>query len=493
MRIGAKALRGFFYTLASGYVARVASVALTFLIRRQLGPGVFANAVLGITLFMLLSSLREFGLPHALLHFQEQVEEFVGTHLLLNLALTAASSLLSCLVAGILWLCWPAVVSSTVAAVVCTLSALHLLRNATLTSESLLRLEFEFGRLSLYHGLATMLALGVALATARQGWGTWSLVLGGWSTFSVFSVVYVVVFSAGVWTARPLPLRRLSFSLPWARRLMRYGLWIWVGWMLQSFVWWYDKLAVRLLVGSAELALYENAWWLVQLPTAIITAIIFTYTNALYSRYQKDRQKLGQLFARMASLIVRVSSPLALVLVLNSREILAVIPEWLRSAPIIVWLAGYAFLRPLLDDGMGLLWAVGDTRAGAGVVVWQAAVAAVAVPAAGWYWGVNGVAASMGLVAAVGVVGLVRALRPHVDVAWGRVLAAPAVALLVSAAVALAYGRVPAPFLPGVPLVRSGLMLLAYGAVLLALERRRLVETVREALAAVRHNEGAGD
>ena len=65
-----KMFKGFFYTLGTGYAARLCSVGLTVLIKRQLEPSVFADVFLGVTVFTMLSSLREFGLTHALLHFQ---------------------------------------------------------------------------------------------------------------------------------------------------------------------------------------------------------------------------------------------------------------------------------------------------------------------------------------------------------------------------------------------------------------------------------------
>ncbi|MCY3664482.1 MAG: hypothetical protein OXH81_02380, partial [Gemmatimonadetes bacterium] len=70
-----KMFKGFFYTLGTGYAARLCSVGLTVLIKRQLEPSVFADVFLGVTVFTMLSSLREFGLVHALLHFQDRVEE----------------------------------------------------------------------------------------------------------------------------------------------------------------------------------------------------------------------------------------------------------------------------------------------------------------------------------------------------------------------------------------------------------------------------------
>ena len=42
-----KMFKGFFYTLGTGYAARLCSVGLTVLIKRQLEPSVFADVFLG--------------------------------------------------------------------------------------------------------------------------------------------------------------------------------------------------------------------------------------------------------------------------------------------------------------------------------------------------------------------------------------------------------------------------------------------------------------
>lgn len=376
-------------------------------------------------------------------------------------------------------LLFPADFSWTFAQVAWVLAALHFVRQLTLTSEALLRMDFEFGRLSLLHGLGTLLALSSALLAARAGWEEWSLILGGWTTYSVLSVVYVLFFSAATWYSRPLPLRRTSlrFDWVWARRLLGYGVWIWVGWVLQVFIWWYDKLVVRLVAGDTALALYETAWWLVQIPTAVIAHIILNYSSTLYSRYRHERERLGELFSKMISLVLRVSAPVSLILVFNAREITALLgSQWAASAHIVVWLAAYALLRPLLSDGFSLLWAVGATRRSAYIVGMQGAVALFAVPAMGVVWGAEGVASSMGAVAGAGFCGLCVGLRPYVRVNWFKILAGPAVGLLAAAVCGWLYARWALDYAVGDFVLRSGIMALAYGAVLGLLERRTIVE-----------------
>ena len=489
-----KIVRSFFYTIGSGYMARLCSLVITFLLKDELGPEIFDLTIKGQVFFILLSSLRDFGWLHSLLHFQDRVHEFVQTHFALNLAFSLAGCLLTCAVgAGLYWYepevyAWPAVVMGA-------FSLFYFLRSLTQTSEALLRMDFEFGRLGLYHGLATIAALGCALVAAWYGWGRWSLIVGGWSTFSVFSGVYTLIYGSAVWFSRPIRLWPLRLNWTWARRLLAYGKWFWLAWgILMNFVWFYDKLLLAFIGDErfvAGLALYEHAWWLMHLPTAIIAHIVFAYTNTLYSRYQRDRVRLGELFSTMMAIIFRGSSFVALLLLANAHAITALLrTEWAAAAPMMLWLAGYAFLRPLFDDGVGLLWAVGDTRRTAAVMGVQALFALVAVPVAVLWGGVEGVAYCMGMVAAIGVFGVFAALRRYVDIAWRRVFAAPLMALALAALASAVCSRV-FEFSQWYDLVaRSSVLLVVYGSALWLLERQVVVAEWGQLRRALNEEEG---
>ena len=474
-----KIVRSFFYTIGSGYMARLCSLVITFLLKDELGPEIFDLTIKGQASFILLSSLRDFGWLHSLLHFQDRVGEFVQTHFALNLAFSLAGCLLTCAIsAGLYWhkpevYVWPAVVMGM-------FSLFYFLRSLTQTSEALLRMDFEFGRLGLFHGLATIAALGCALAAAWHGWGRWSLIVGGWSTFSVFSGVYTLIYSSAVWFSRPICLWPLRLDWSWARRLLAYGKWFWLAWgVLMNFIWFYDKLVLAFIGDeryAAGLALYEHAWWLMHLPTAIIAHIVFAYTNTLYSRYQHDRARLGKLFSTMMAIIFRGSSLVALLLLANAHAVTALLKtEWAAAAPMMLWLAGYAFLRPLFDDGIGLLWAVGDTRRTAAVMGVQALFALVAVPVAILWGGVEGLAYCMGMVAAIGVLGIFSVLRRYVDIAWRRVFAAPLIALALAILASVVFSQIIESSQWYDLVVRSGMLLVVYGSVLWLLERQEVM------------------
>ena len=160
-----KIVRSFFYTIGSGYAARLCSLVITFLLKDELGPEVFDLTVKGQVVFILLSSLRDFGWLHSLLHFQDQVDEFVQTHFALNFAFSLAGCLLTCGVGFGLY-CFEPAIYTWPAVVIGAFSLFYFVRSLTQTSEALLRMDFEFGRLGLFHGLATVVALACALAAA---------------------------------------------------------------------------------------------------------------------------------------------------------------------------------------------------------------------------------------------------------------------------------------------------------------------------------------
>lgn len=473
-----KVLRGFFYTVGSGYAGRFLSVILTVLLKITLGPEVFDQMVQGVVIYALLSNLHHFGLVQAFLHFQDHADEFVQTHFALNVCVGLAGFVLTVAVAGGMAL-WDPHRYGWTATVVSILATGRLARDLVLTSESLLRRDFDFRRLSLLHALGTALALSSALVAAWAGWGKWSLLIGGWGTYSIYSLTYVVFFTVGVWRSRPVSIWPLQIDWAWVKRLLRFGAWFWVGWMLQTFVWYYDKLVLGWL-GLRDLTYYDHAWWLVQVPTAIITHIILSYTVTLYARYRNDSERMGYFFTRMMGLVVRVSAPLALILIANAKEVMLLFgPAWRPAASIVVWLAGYAFLRPLLDEGFGVLHAQGATRTSARIRACQAAVALVAVPIGAWMWGAKGVAWSMGVVAAVGLAGLYIELDRRIMVEWRTIFGAPLVGLLLMAGAGLWPVQLHEHALVQLAL-RGTAMMIVYAGTLWVLEREMLREQVRQ-------------
>lgn len=488
-----KILTGLFYTLGSGYVARAASVILTFLIRRELGTDPFDATVWAVVVFVLLSNLSQFGLIHSLLHYQADVDRFTRTHFTLSLLIALGVFAVSAVTAFAIDYRHGAL--GWTGTVILVFAGLYCFRSLSVTPEALLRKDFEHRNLSLIHGLGTIAALGGTLWLAHAGYGAWSLIAGGWSTFSVFSAIYVGIFVVAVWSLRPVRVWPLELDREWTRRIVGFGVWVWLSSQLQNFVWFYDKLVLPAYVTKTDLSLYENAWWLMQIPTALITHIIMNYTVTVYAKVKDDREKLSLVCTRALTIIVRVSAPAALLLVVNADPIVALMgPSWAGSVPILLWLAPYAFLRPLIEDGFGLLWAIGRTRATAVVLAVQVAVALATVPLGAWWLGVRGVAFAVGLTALVGCVGVYLCLRRHLDLPLTRLFAAPILALLAGAAAALwLHPQIAQPGVIANLALKSALTIGGYLSILWIVERRYLAEMWGEMLSILKADGTAED
>lgn len=482
-----KILSGLFYSIGGGYVARIASVGFTIWLKRELGLEPFDAALFYIFAFFMLANCTE-GLGWALLHYQDKVDEFRDTHFTLNVLLGVGLVVLCVAISACLHWADPNT-HHWGARAVPLLAVLYFFKRLATTSEFSLRKDFEFGRLSFIHGLSTVIALLAALWAAHRGLGEWSLIIGGWSNFSTLSAVYTILFVGGVLVSHPVRLTRLRIDRAWAGKLISYCKWIWSGWVLQIFVWHLDKLVIAWMLTDRDLTLYENAWWLMQIPTALLAHMIFNYTNSLYSRYQSERDRLTDFFTRMASLIVRAATPVAVLLVLMSDEIVRVFGDaWAGTAPIIVWLGVFAVFRPLFEECYGLLWAVGRTRQAAGVMALQAGAAIVLLPLGATMWGVRGVAYAVGAVAIMGMTALTFKLKAVVDVTWSRIILPPAVGIIAMVAANQILTPIVTASFTGTALHALGL-LLSFAATLVVLEYRTIRQNLDDILRILRGHE----
>jgi O-antigen/teichoic acid export membrane protein len=480
-----KILKGLFYTLGSGYVARGASVALTFLIRHELGTDPFDATVWAVVVFALLANLSQFGLIHSLLHYQDDVDQFsrsnfVRTHFTISLLIGIGVFLISAATAFLID--YDGTSLGWTGTVILTFSGLYLLRTLSVTPEALLRKDFEHRSLSLIHGFGTIAALAGTLWLAHTGFGAISFIIGGWSTFSAYSAIYILIFTVSVWMLRPVKVWPLQLDPVWTRRILSFGVWVWLSSQLQNFVWFYDKLVMPYFVSATELSLYENTWWLMQIPAALITHVIMNYTVTVYAKVKDDRDKLSLVYTRALTVIVRVSAPAALLLVVCAEPLVTLMgPSWAGSIPIFIWLAPYAFIRPLIEDGLGLLWSIGQTRSTARVLAIQVLVALIAVPASAHLWGVQGVSYAVGLTALVGGIGIMSCLRQHIDLYLFRAFGAPVLAVGVAALAAVVlHPHLQTGSLVADLISKSALTSLVYLSILWIAEKRYLLVMLGE-------------
>ena len=465
--------RGAVQTLSSAYAGRLVSWIAIVVLTRELSPEDFGQVALAASLLALVASLRSFGLHNALLHDYKRVHELAPTHFLLNTALATLGALAAIALAVFF------VDGRGVATALAVFAAFDLLRATALTAETQLRRDLEFGSLAAAHALALIVAAASGIAVAFLGGGMWALIL----SHSVYGIGYVVVYWAMLWRRRsPLSFRLSDFQPDEARRMFRYGAWIWLGTMLQTFVLNFDRLVVDALLDLKTLGFYERAHVFAQVPTGAITHALTGIMLAVFARYQQDREQLAGAFRRVLRLIMRSAVPLSLLVAIEIPAItrLFLDESWMPMASILRWLLLFSLCRPLLEAVHALLRSIGDPRGSAAFVAVQAAVLLVAAPLLTRDFAIEGTAMAMNLAALVGAMAALHRSARHVEVPWVRSIAPPLLAAGAAAGVRLAAGPVIEGFPTAVAFVLgAGIFVCSYGIALLAMEGRGLLNEMR--------------
>ena len=463
-------VRGAAQMAGSVYFARLVNWAAYVLLLRRLSPEDFGQIALAVSILMVVTSLKRFGLHVALLHRYDDVERLATTHLLLNGGLAAFGVVA---VIGTAFVYAMGGEATIVVTALVIFAILDMVRSLAQTSETQLRQELQFGRLALAHAAATITASIAAVAIAYAGGGSWALILG----FSINSATYVVSYCGIIWSRRPPRLPRLrQWDRAGAGDLMRYGVWFWVAGILQTLTLHYDRLIVGMMLSEGQLGIYAAAHLFAQIPTGAVTHMIQGVTGTVYARYQRDRPRLSEAFYRTQRLIVRCTVPITLILALEAPVLVSLIDsDWLPLVPVLRWLILYSLCRPALDDVYFLLYGVGEPRLITRYVSLQAGSLLVLAPLLTTHLGTEGAAIGMDAAVLAGILVAMRAVRKHVDIAWMRVFGPPLIAGAAAAALRLAVADQIAALTAYAALI-SGTAVVgaAYASVLILLERREL-------------------
>ena len=486
---------GAIQTFGSAYPARLINFAVLLLLYQILVPEDFGAITTAWSILALVIAIRDLGLQLALLHEHDNVHRLAPTHFVLSIGLGSISTFLALGIALHSEHLFELINTylgfsgaqnyPKVALALGILGAFDLLRTAALTAETQLQRDLEFGRLAFAHAGGTIIAALVGLAVAYLGYGKWALILG----FFPYSVTYILFYCTLVWLRHPPPIDRIrTFNKQAARRMIRYGIWYWIGGIPKMFIQHYDKLIISLFFGLSLRGIYDAAHNFAQMPSGAISAVILRITLAVYARYQNNRDQLSAAYRRTSRLILRTTVPMSLVLALEANRWIHVFKsDWAPAAPLLQWLIIYSLCRPLLDDAHALLYSVGSPKSIARFASAQALILLILAPLLAHHMEATGIAISMNAIAVIGLIFALVLVRRYVNFPIARTFAPP----LIAAAIGTGLHFVLAEWLNTLPiligfLAGSAIFITGYGTGLFIVERETLIDEIKTVIGAIR-------
>jgi O-antigen/teichoic acid export membrane protein len=327
-------------------------------------------------------------------------------------------------------------------------------------------------RLALVSTLQIVISSFVIVLMAWQGFELWAILAG--------EIATTLVLVVGLYVWRPIWRPRWGWDVGVARYLVGFGLPAMGAAALESGLQRLDDIFVRYRIGITEMGLYSRAYTFASYPRGVIAAPVSLVAGGAYAEVAEDRTRLSRVFFRTLSFLLRTGFYAAALLVLVAPEFVLILlgEKWLPMVPILRLLSFFALLDPVRTSLGSLFVAVGKPGVLLRVRLAQLGVLLVGLITLGTRWGTMGVALAVNLMLLVGLAQMVWTARRYVDFSLRTMLLAPTLALTVGVLLALApllwSDWQPAAWLSG--LTKGVLFTAGYGAVMLLMERREMME-----------------
>lgn len=405
-----------YWTIGFGFVANI-------ILTRLLSPEAFGTFALATFFAQLLRLEPKMGVGYAFGQYREMSGEAIGTFVFLNSSIIGGGFLLTLLAAPIL-IRMGYDISVVQVALVLALAAV--LESTSGLAGVMLDKEMRFGPSSRLQMVVFPLSYLPALWLATHGGGVWSL--------AAQTLTYSALLTGVWWIAwHQLPqIRRVRwrFSLPLAKRFLRFGvtvgLWLMAGMLFSQL----DNFFIGTFAGVTALGYYDRAYRMAQWPGLLFTTLLSRTAFYTYARLQDDRPRLEKTANMVTWAIGMVAVPVALAVLIAASDLIVLLygERWLPSAVFLQILIVFFLIRPHLENSGVLLNAIGKPARAATLLWAQVGVLGILGLPFTLRWGALGTCGAVGLALILGVALADMYVRREVGMSIGTPLGLPLVA-----------------------------------------------------------------
>lgn len=418
---GYRILKSTTFVLVSDYIVYAVNFIRGIILARLLTPEVFGVMALAEFFRSLFGQPAGIGFDQALIQRRENVEvAYNGYYLIIN-GLTLAAFMLTLGFRNL----FLAHYDPQVYSVLVVLMGLLFFQTLGSTHITYLRKNLAFGRISIIVIASSLLAFGISVYGALQGWGVWSLV-------SIGAVTTVTITVLG-WILSPW---RFEWRFDWSvsRSILAFGGVILVGNFFAFLTSQFDDFLVGQFTSMAMLGYYTKAYGLAQQPLALFSQVINKVAGPLIAEIQHDTSKLSRSFNLTVGFVFKGSLLMGLILFLWTPEIVTLLigDQWLPMVPLLRGLMVYLITQPVWELAGSLFTFIGKPK----IFVFGQAIQAVLLMVCGWIivqqtgaWGISILVSS--IVVVITFLFFLHASR-YVRIDWWNVFLAPIIATVIA-------------------------------------------------------------
>lgn len=338
--------------ISSGVVAAI-QLLQTLVLARILSPEEFGLMAIVVLVLNFAQIYADMGISGALVHRQDATKEQLSSLFWLN-----------CL-AGVVVFLVTVAFAPIVASVFGEPRLAHLIFCTALIFliwpiggqfALLLQKELDFRTLALCEIASAVLAAGVTIVAASEGYGALSLVLGKLAGAGLTAVVYGVI---GWRRWRP----SLHFSSRDLKGYLSFGLYQMGQTTLIFAASQIDQLYVGIVLGTQALGYYAFAWNLVLQPMMKLNYVLTRVAFPVFARVQLDKLRLQRGYLLLEWLLVSINAPVLIGCFVTAPLLVPTLfgSQWLPAVSIVQILALVSLLISIMNPADSLIFAKGRT------------------------------------------------------------------------------------------------------------------------------------
>jgi O-antigen/teichoic acid export membrane protein len=477
MRTGASIIRGTLGFSALNNLTILANFLIQIMLARHLSPSVFGTVALAFAILSVFQFFVHWGTNAALM--QEGRDPALADTLFY---LRAACGLLTGLLVIVAYYLLAPYYSLEIRQCMVILSLCTISAFLYDVFKAVMQKEMMLVKLGWLEFVSVAIGGAIALPMVLMGFEIWGLVS--------FHIVTTVIRGLGYILFSPYR-PRLRFSKSEAVWAWSFGRKIIMVGALDNVDFRLGEWYLGTVRGESELGIYGLAWRLSHLFQRVFLPVLELTSLPTYANLKNDPELLHQAYDFVVRVLIRILTPACILAGIFAPELIVFLvgEQWSASVPVFRVLLIFAIASPLFRMHQQLLYALGRPEDYLKLKFYQVLIFITTAIPLTTYWGGIGLAFSMGLGFAVGVLLVLNKIRKRMTVPIGTILntlLAGLVAYLPSVWITQRYVTVSSPILIGTTAI---VFLTVYFAWLLVFEPQTLKGDIRRVSQAVFRSE----
>ena len=440
MRTGASIIRGTLGFSALNNLTILANCLIQIMLARHLSPAVFGTVALAFAILSVFQFFVHWGTNAALM--QDGRDPALADTLFY---LRAACGLLTGILVLVAYYMLAPYYSLEIRQCMVILSLCTISAFLYDVFKAVMQKEMMLVRLGWMDFASVVVGGAISLPMVVMGFEIWGLVSFHIATTVIRGLGYIL-FSP----YRP----RLRFSRSEALWAWYFGRKIIMVGALDNVDFKLGEWYLGTVRGESELGIYGLAWRLSHLFQRVFLPVLEFTSLPTYANLKNDPELLQQAYDFVVRILVRVLTPACILAGIFAHELIVFLvgEQWSGSVPVFRVLLIFAIASPLFRMHQQLLYALGRPEDYLRLKFYQVLIFIAAAIPLTTYWGGIGLAFSMGLGFAFGVLLVLTKIRKRMTVPGGTILntlLAGLVAYLPSAWITQHYITIASPILIG--------------------------------------------